>query len=150
MQVIIEQGEGSRHSPLDMDKDLAHYYRLAEIYHGRRLVSDSSDPTQFSFTGAVVEVDEDDVIDLTPNQRLDSLERSSEQYQLASQFASRYSLLLDSLHECFNGAPDLQPAIDCMFDMKQTGDQLIHLKDRQSGRGMGLPFVYLPPTQRTT
>jgi hypothetical protein len=48
---IMEQGEGTRTSPLDMDPgdELAHYYRFGEIYHGRYYVQ--TGPDQWDYVG---------------------------------------------------------------------------------------------------
>src|SRR5262245_31761854 len=38
IQKIKIQGEGTTQSPEEADGDLAHYYRFAQIYHGRKLI----------------------------------------------------------------------------------------------------------------
>src|SRR5258708_3199903 len=38
IDLIVEQGEGTRTSPLDPEHELAHYYRYAEIYYGKKLI----------------------------------------------------------------------------------------------------------------
>src|SRR6202020_1025159 len=38
INLIVEQGEGTKTSPLDPEHQLAHYYRFAEIYYGKKLI----------------------------------------------------------------------------------------------------------------
>ena len=50
---IKHQGEGTQHSPSEDDKsnEVAHYYRFAEIYHGRELIQKNN---EWVFEGNVV------------------------------------------------------------------------------------------------
>ena len=149
MQVIVEQGEGSRHSPYEPDRELAHYYKLGEIYHGRRLIPDPDEPGRYAYEGDVVEVDEAAVRNLTINQRLDDLPRGSDQRRLAFEFSVEYSYLLDGLHECYNGYANLQPSVDRMFRLKAIGERLVEMDNpSNSGFKVGLVFKYLHHAQR--
>src|ERR1700676_3157847 len=38
INLIVEQGEGTKKSPLDPEGTPAHYYRFAEIYYGKMLI----------------------------------------------------------------------------------------------------------------
>ena len=148
MQVILEQGEGSVVSPFDTDRDLAHYYRLGEIYHGQRLIADPDEPGKFAYEGEIVEVDESKVRNLNINQKFDDLPRGSEQRRLALEFAVEYSYLLDGLHDSYNGGGNLQPSVDRMFRMKAIADQLVEMDDPNTGRKVGPVYIYLGYEQR--
>ena len=69
LDTIIEQGEGTGTSPIEIDgpggsNDFAHYYRFMEIWEGRRLVADDSSPHGYSYRGEAVSFDPDRVIAL--------------------------------------------------------------------------------------
>ena len=42
IDLIVDQGEGTKTSPLDPEHELAHYYRYAEIYYGKTLIPNPS------------------------------------------------------------------------------------------------------------
>lgn len=54
LQLIVEQGEGTRSSPFEETdvNQLAHFYRFAEIVHGAKLIAGSTALGGFSYTGA--------------------------------------------------------------------------------------------------
>ena len=72
LETIIEQGEGTSASPVEVDgpngnNDFAHFYRLSELKHGRRLVQvpdAESRLAAYAFAGDAVTVDPRGVYDL--------------------------------------------------------------------------------------
>lgn len=106
IEVIIEQGEGSAHKPLDLFNDLAHYYRFAEVAAGRKLVEDATAPGGFSYTGREIHLDKAGILPIHPNTRLEEIPKGTEARFTAEKFAAEYTLLLENLHEAFNGHPD--------------------------------------------
>ena len=49
-------GEGSAASPLDPEHELAHYYKFAEIWHGRRLIP-TPEPPGYAYAGDPIPFD---------------------------------------------------------------------------------------------
>lgn len=119
IDVIVEQGEGTAESPVDpntgLADDYAHYYKFAAIYHGRRLKPDLTDTGGFSYSGARIGYDPEQVYPLIANLKLDDLRRDSEEYKLLASFNSTYSQMLRQLDSTFNGNPtDVSSAIATM------------------------------------
>ncbi len=150
IDLIVEQGEGTQTSPLDGDDegDLAHYYRFAEIFHGRKLVR-NPDPNlppdeQYSYSGEEIVLDPAGVRDVIDNPKRSSFEDGSDALHLFDNFNYTYTSLLKSLHTTFNGTPaDLDAAIGLMESCKQ---QAINLTAVQlpSGRFAGPGFLWQP------
>jgi Ferritin-like len=146
IEIIIEQGEGTPKSPLDPEGELAHYYRFAEIYNGKRLVADPTEPLGYSYSGAPVKFDSDGIYNLYPNTKLADLPPGSEQWNAASEFSQAYSRLINALDKTFNGYPDhIDYTIGMMFDVKLTGQKLAEMDyPGQKGYKVGPTFEYLP------
>ena len=68
--IIVEQGEGTKTSPLDPQHELAHYYRFAEIFNQRKLVPDNTAPNGFSYSGDPVTLDQAGIWDMVTNPKL--------------------------------------------------------------------------------
>ena len=49
IETIVEQGEGTTNSPLDLQKDVAHYYSFQQFSKGMRIVNDDSAEFTVSF-----------------------------------------------------------------------------------------------------
>ncbi|MEJ0079277.1 MAG: ferritin-like protein [Alphaproteobacteria bacterium] len=124
--IIVEQGEGTKTSPLDPEHELAHYYRFAEIFNGRKLVPDKTAPKGFSYSGAPVALDQTGIWDMVTNPKLSDYPDGSAALRYADQFNFSYGNLLNSLHDTFNGAPGrLDQAIGLMYELRLTADRLI-------------------------
>ena len=123
--------------------NFSHYYKFAELFHGRRLVRDPNHPDHFQYAGEPVVVDEQAVYDLQPNQNMMDIPADTIERQQATRFAAAYAHLLNRLHDAFNGAPaGLQSAVDIMFELKQIGEELVQMVNPVTGRHIGL--VYNP------
>ena len=104
--LVVEEGEGTTQSPLDPEGDYAHYYRFAEIWHGRRLVPESSIAEGYAYAGALLPFAADAVWDMPPNPKASGYPAGSLSRQLTDQFSFTYTKLLKALHAAFNGTPE--------------------------------------------
>lgn len=116
IDLIVLQGEGTSKEPYESAGVLAHYYRFGEIAAGRRLVPEG---TGFAYAGAAIPFDDNGVYPLKPNCRLADFEPGTQAYTRLAQFNYTYNCLLDTLHACFNGAPEkLDAAIGLMYSLR--------------------------------
>jgi hypothetical protein len=127
IDLIIDQGEGTLTSPMDgAGDDIAHYYRFAEVVHGRRLVRNpDADPhtpadQRYIYAGEPVPVDESAVWAAPTDPRLAGYPPGSPERQACAAFNRTYRGLLNTLHSTFNGTPGgLNPAIETMMTLRQ-------------------------------
>jgi hypothetical protein len=127
IDTIIDQGEGTLSSPLEaVGPDVAHYYRFAEIVHGRRLVRNpdagpATAPDQrFVYAGSPVAVHPEAVINVPCNPRTAAYPAGSAARRACAAFNYTYTTLLKSLHATFNGTPgELTSAIRLMSSLQQ-------------------------------
>jgi hypothetical protein len=150
INIIVEQGEGTGQgtdggSPLDPDGELAHYYRFAELYYGRRLVEDNNAPGGYSYSGPLFPFEVDGLWNLEPNTKSADLPPDSAQRRQADQFNFVYRKLLLTLHEAFNGEPDkFDATIGLMYDVKLVGERLVTMPyPNKVGINCGPPFEYV-------
>lgn len=147
IQLIVRQGEGTRHSPLDPEEEPAHYYRFEQIVKGRRLIRDSKAPSGFVFGGAPIVLDETNIWNMVPNPLPPSALPAGSAAQRASMiFAFGYTALLRALHETFNGQPDaIKRAMGLMYQLRLTAQTVLQTPDPgRPGASTGLSFVYQP------
>lgn len=121
---IVEQGEGaSPIDPDDPDGELAHYYKFAEIVHGRRLVMH---PEGYSFTGAKIEFDPNGVWPMVDNPNTQALDPVSQARSLSNEFNQAYANVLNALHTAFNGRPqNVRTAVGLMFSLTLLAEKLM-------------------------
>ena len=150
IDIIIEQGEGTDEgthggSPLDPDGELAHYYRFAELYYGRRLIKDKDAPGGYSYSGAKFPFEVDGLWRLVPNMKTKNLPPDSEQRRQADQFNYVYRKLLLTLHQAFNGEPHkFDATFGLMYDIKLVGERLVSMPfPNKVGLNCGPPFEYI-------
>jgi len=147
IDLIVEQGEGTKTSPLDPEAEPAHYYRFAEIYAGRKLVRNCDpDPEapKFKFGGHAIEFDPDGVWPVIANPSRPSYNHFPKARDLNDAFNGTYTRLLDTLHLAFNGEPDrLALALGFMESMKEQAAVMIAL-ETVPGRTAGPTFEYRP------
>jgi len=127
LTVIIDQGEGTKLSPLESPHGgpVAHYYRFAEIVYARRLVRDASHPNQFSYSGAPVPLDPAGIWNLVADAKSVDYAEGSQARRISDRFNYSYTSLLKALHETFNGRPDnLSKALALMYEQKLLGGDL--------------------------
>jgi Ferritin-like len=127
LTVIIDQGEGTKLSPLESPHGgpVAHYYRFAEIVYARRLVRDEAHPNQFSYSGAPVPLDPAGVWNLLADAKSVDYAEGTQARRISDRFNYSYTSLLKALHETFNGRPDnLSNAFALMYELKLLGGDL--------------------------
>ncbi len=145
INIIIEQGEGTPESPLDPEKELAHYYKFAEIAEQKRIVvrPDGS----YSFSGDPIPFNPGDVLPLFPNTKAAMLlPETSEERRRVDDFNNAYSSLLSGLHRTFNGDPGYLPnTLGVMFDLKLLSEKLYATPfPGVDGYTIGAPYEWVP------
>jgi hypothetical protein len=120
IDIIIDQGEGSSHSPLDKQKEPGHFYRFAEIYHCRKIKADADECDGFGYHGDEIEYIETDVYPLISNNRFGFMETESDSYRASLEFTNAYAALLEKLEIVFNSDPGgLDEAVHGMRVLKK-------------------------------
>jgi hypothetical protein len=142
LTLVVEEGEGTKQSPLDREGELAHYYRFAELWHGYHLVPDTSAPDGYSYMGTPIDFDPGGVWAMPANPRLAQYPAESRSRFIAGQFSLTYTRLLHALHEMFNGAPgNLDAALGIMFELRLLAQDVLATPDT-NGQPTGLCFEY--------
>jgi hypothetical protein len=142
IQLIKRQGEGSKMSPEDTGpNDLAHYYRFAEIYQGKKLRKDSvtgmwrfdGDPVPFPEVWPMAEI---------PPGGYKREDVSEEVWQLIEQVDQRYTRMLDDLQEAWkNGAISrLMASVSKMFTLQEPSQSLMQIPIPSGGGNYGPCF----------
>jgi Ferritin-like len=151
IDTIIDQGEGTLTSPLEVvGTDVAHYYRFAEIAHGRRLIRNpdtgpETPPDQrYLYAGAPVPVSQAAVRDTPANPKAAGYPAGSAARRACQAFNYSYTCLLKSLHATFNGTPrELKSAIGLMGALQQQATDMM-AGTATSGACVGPSFEWQP------
>lgn len=147
IDLIVEQGEGTKTSPLDPEHQPAHYYRFKEIYVGKTLrANPTPGPEQppYVFGDPTIPFDETGVTPLMTNPKASQYPKGSEPFIANNDFNFTYTSLLKTLHRVFNGEPDrIAPAVQLMESMKQQALYLMTMKV-QASVFAGPSFEYRP------
>ena len=106
---ILEDGEGTSTSPLDVTGEPAHYYRFAEIFHGRSLVASPDEPTGFAYAGTRIAFAPEDVCDFPDNPKAADYAPGTFERDLVDAFNLAYSNVLRDLQIAFDGRPAHHP-----------------------------------------
>ena len=126
IDVILEQGEGTRRSPVDSEGQYGHYYRFAEIANGRRLVIDRKARAGFAFRGPRCPFDKNGVYPMIDNPGEVKLPSGSLVARYAREFDQTYTMLLNAFHKTFNGEPKLlDTAVGLMYTLRLQAQQLM-------------------------
>lgn len=145
IDLIISQGEGSTTSPLDPDMELAHYYRYAEIYYGRKLIPNprGSNPP-WVFEGHRIAFNPAGVQPVITNPSAANYKDYPHLADLNTTFNRAYSDLLRTLHKVFNGSPDhLGPALLTMQGLTDQA-RVMMATEIVPGLTAGPTFDYIP------
>lgn len=120
---IVEQGEGTLKTPEThphdfghhASKELAHYYKFAEIYHGRQLVQVNG---QWKYEGKEIPFPETYPMAVVPKGGYPNV---------SSDFDELYSQLLGNLHDAWNGGgrSKLGQAVGIMFQLGTLAAELM-------------------------
>lgn len=143
---IVEQGEGTTSGPTDPLEggELAHYYRFAEIVHGRKLVPKTGLEPPWAYAGEPIPFDPDGVRPAIENPNASSYPEGSAARHANDSFNYTYTALLKSLHETFNGSPTTLPvAVGLMESMHEQAQTLMTI-EIGSGEVAGPSFEYRP------
>lgn len=130
--IVVEQGEGTICSPEDGDGEgeLAHYYRFAEIRHGRRLVADPNAAEGFSYTGARVVFTPSGVHPMITDPAMVFYPPGTRAGRLAEQFNRTYRHLLVALQKTFTGRPStLNAAMGVMYELRLAAIAMTEVPD---------------------
>ena len=122
IELIIEQGEGTKpsESPLEdgPGTGLSHYYRFAEIWKGRELVEDKSEPKGWSYSGNPL-VAAGPIANVKVKKAAQLRAGSAERHALDN-FNYTYTSLLKGLHQLFNGSPqNFSRTLGAMMSLRQ-------------------------------
>ena len=143
LTLIVEQGEGSPKSPVDPEGKLAHYYRFAQIYEGRRLVKDPSVPEGYSYSGAPIPLEADGIWNLVENSKASFYTAGTKARRLVDQFNFSYTNLLNALHDTLNGQPNrLDTAMGVMYELKLQAQLMAEIE--YQGKQVAPSFEYAP------
>ena len=146
IDLIVEQGEGTNESPLEAATgEPAHYYRFAEILHGRALQADSSRPEGFSYSGAPINFDEAAVYPVKENLHVAEIPADSMARPIAEEFNRQYTRMLSHLHRGFNGElGQINLAVNIMSnDLTSLARQLVQI-EIEPGLNAGPTFEFAP------
>ncbi|MEN9864860.1 MAG: hypothetical protein RL748_450 [Pseudomonadota bacterium] len=146
LQMIIDQGEGTADSPLDAPDELAHYYKYAEIYHGKKLIANPApkpgEPA-WVFAGHRIAFNPAGVQPVIVNPNAGTYAGKPRLQDLNYSFNQTYSNMLRMLEQVFNGQPDyLGPAMLSMQNLKQQA-QLLMAQEIVPGQTAGPTFDYV-------
>jgi hypothetical protein len=147
INLIVEQGEGTTESPLAPGHALAHYYRYAEIFYGKKLIP-NSDPRpsapDYVYGGHDIRFDPCGIWPVITNPERDTYSPGSKLRNLNDTFNYTYTSLLKSLQFVFSGEPDqLGPAIELMISMKEQALTMMSMHI-VPGQTAGPTFDYTP------
>jgi hypothetical protein len=152
IDTIVEQGEGTTESPLEAatGQQIAHYYRFAEIYNGRRLIANpaatpATTPDQrFVYGGDPITLDPAGVYPVPSDPLASNYVAGSAARRACDTFNYTYTNLLKSLHATFNGQPEqLDSAIGLMMSLEQQAGDMMS-GSNPSGVNVGPSFEYQP------
>lgn len=146
---IVGQGEGINSSIIDPDHEFfgeeveyAHYFRFNEIMLERLYLPDDS--PHHPPSGAPVQVNWDEVLNMQPNPKMKDYPEGSELWNKTYEFNRSYVTLLSSIHDACNGNPELlMKAIPIMYDLKYKAQDLMNTPIG-NGKTAGPSFEYVP------
>ncbi|MFT6372820.1 MAG: hypothetical protein ACJAZT_001574 [Gammaproteobacteria bacterium] len=150
IEEIVSEGEGSPNdkNPLDLNSELAHYYRFEELFRNQVLVKTGDDPSDYAW-GEPLGVDWTAVYPAISDP--ESYDFSNESIDVqASQLACNvaFSEMVDHLQYAFNSNDgQLGNGVQSMFDIRMAAIKAFQTP-MKSGQVAGPAFVYLPADQR--
>jgi Ferritin-like len=142
LETIVEQGQGTADSPTTAGGELAHYYRFAEIYHGRELVQDADGSRSWAYEGPPISFDPAGVLPVVSNPKASDYPVGSESRTKCDAFNATYTVLLHDLHAAFTGTPErLNDAIVGMFTLNEQAAAVMSVQ-LGDGTNAGPSFEY--------
>jgi hypothetical protein len=150
IETIVEQGEGTTSSPLNLKGDFAHYYRFAEIYHGKKLIPNTDAPPnapddqKYLYGGDPIPFDPNGVLPVIENPKAALYPAGSPARLACDTFNSTYTSILKTLQVTFNGSHNLLGhAIGLMGTLSEQAMALMAI-DLGNGTHAGPSFEYRP------
>ncbi|MGH9019559.1 MAG: ferritin-like domain-containing protein [Acidimicrobiales bacterium] len=147
---IEEQGEGLHHDEVwSGERDIfhperdevAHYFRLCEIVHGR--LYQRGDTPQSGPSGERFSVDWDAVYPMRDNPSTSDYPEGSPERELMLAFNRLYTNVLGQLHGAFNGAPaTIGPVVGAMMDLRKAARELMMTPNGDGVTTVGPSFEY--------
>lgn len=143
INMIVEEGEGTSTSPLDQEDELAHYYKFAEIWNGRRLIA-TAEPPGYAYAGDPIPFDPTGVWPVVADPHASTYPAGSAARYANDTFNYTYTSLLKALHATFNGHPDqFGTAVGAMESLKTQAIALMSM-EIGGGQNAGPSFEYQP------
>ena len=143
-------------SPVEVDgpngnNDFAHFYRLSELKHGRRLVAvpdAESRLAAYAFAGTAVTVDPRGIYDLPTDPASNDHPDGSPASRQVDTFNATYTTLLAQLHGLLNGHNDMTTFMGSLATMSTLEDlaRAMARGTETSGVPIGPSFEYRPTT----
>jgi hypothetical protein len=130
IETIVEQGEGTSKSPLDLQKDVAHYYRFQQFCKGLRIVNDGVTPVHFDPAQPIIIDDDIDVIAMVDDPPLVTYDvADAHAEKLSTEVDVVYSDVLRLLHRGFNAEPTaVGDAVGRMIELDSAVIDLLHVQ----------------------
>ncbi len=154
LETIIAQGEGTTSSPEEIDgpsgvNDVAHFYRLSELKHGRRLIpvaDASSRGFTYAYAGDPVRVDPTGVYELPSDPSSRDHREGSPARRLVDTFNTTYTALLAQLQFLLNGRNDMETFMGSLATMSTLEElaRTMATGGETSGVPIGPSFEYRP------
>lgn len=144
IETIVEQGEGTSTSPLDLEGTLAHFYRFNEILLGRTLVAAPGETPPWRYAGDPIAFDASGVWPVIENPTAAAYADAPAARYASKTFNYTYTNLLKVLHDTFNGQPDLlRVSIGIMEALNEQAQAMMSM-EISPGVNAGPSFVYQP------
>jgi hypothetical protein len=142
IEIIVEQGEGTTTTPLDLEDTLAHYYRFNEILLGKTLIPAPGETPPWLFDGDPIPFDSTAVWPIITDPTIERYEHGSRARYACDTFNYTYTSLLKVLHDTFNGQPSLlRTAIGIMESLNEQAQALMSI-EISPGVNAGPSFDY--------
>ena len=143
INLIVDQGEGTKTSPAADPEELAHYYRFEQIQRGQTLNPDPSAPHGYSWGDPPVALDADGVWPMIDNPPLVPLPPGSPVARASDQFDATYTALIDELQRTFSGTPQaLGSAMAQMHALRLEAQSLMPMPVPGQNGTAGPRFLY--------
>jgi hypothetical protein len=142
IEIIVDEGEGTRTDPFQAPGDPAHYYKFGEIFYGYKIIRTA---TGFAYGGEAIPFDSAGVYPMKANPRIADFLPGSQARARAEEFNYAYSNLLNVLHTAFNGEPaKINTALGLMYELKMIAVSLMQTPVSDGSNATAGPsFEYL-------
>ena len=145
---IMQEGEGTPTDPLDPESEAAHYYRFAEIFHGRKLKKAAELPHGYAYAGNEIRFDAADVLGIPDNATAVAYAEGTTARKGVDAFNLEYCNMLRSTQHAFAVDPrEIGAALAHMGRVRRIAATVVRLRDG-AGRNLPLTFEYMPPVTR--